>query len=103
MSCQPVVSSLSAPVILIPHVKNQMMPLGSVTLYQESLTKSFLAVETKGVEDIIRLQTARVSFCQSKRWVQLERKGGKHYKGGDNISPSYLRSGWKRQDITLDP
>lgn len=100
MSCQPVVSSLSAPVILIPHVKNQMMPLGSVTLYQESLTKSFLAVETKEVEDIIRLQTARVSFCQSKRWVQL---GGKHYKSGDNISPSYLRSGWKRQDITLDP
>lgn len=100
MSCQPVVSSLSAPVILIPHVKNQMMPLGSVTLYQESLTKSFLAVETKEVEDIIRLQTARGSFCQSKRWVQL---GGKHYKGGDNISPSYLRSGWKRQDITLDP
>lgn len=100
MSCQPVVSSLSAPVILIPHVKNQMMPLGSVTLYQESLTKSFLAVETKEVEDIIRLQTARVSFCQSKRWVQL---GGKHYKGGDNISPSYLRSGWKRQNITLDP
>lgn len=62
-------SALSAPVILIPHVKNQMIPLGSVTLYQESLAKSFPAVETKEVQNIIRLQTARVSFCQSKRWV----------------------------------
>lgn len=37
-----------------------MMPPGSVTLYQEFLAKSLLAVETKELEDIIRLQTARL-------------------------------------------
>lgn len=44
-------------------------------MYQETSTESFQAVDTEEMEDrpFSRLQTAGVSFCQSKRWWDLKR------------------------------